>query len=155
MASWSTKLWPEAAWRRLLEALDARGLAIVLPWGNGEERERAERLADGLAKALVLPRVLDGPALASLLSGARLAIGLDTGLMHLANAFDVPGVWLYGPTDPALSGPYGDRQSVLRSPHPSAPCGQRHCSREPSGACCMNAIAMEAVLAAVAARLHG
>ena len=153
MASWPTKLWPEDNWRQLLAKLAAERQPMVLPWGNAEERARAERLAAGLPGMVVLPRVVTGAELAGLIGAAEFAVGLDSGLMHLANALKVPGVWLYGPTDPALSGPYGDGQRVVRSRHPAAPCRQRRCSREPGGQCCMRAVALDEVAAAVEATL--
>lgn len=148
-ASWPTKLWPEDRWRRLVEDRAARGEAVVLPWGNTKERARSERLASGVPGALVLPRVLAGAGLVDLIARASFAVGLDSGLMHLVAAFDVPGVWLYGPTDPALTGPYGERQIVVRSTWPEAPCFRRRCERTPGGTCCMDAIAYEAVAEAV------
>jgi len=152
-ASWPTKLWPEDRWRRLVEDRTARGEAIVLPWGNAKERARSERLTTGMPRAVVLPRVLAGAELVDLIAGASFAVGLDSGLMHLVAAFDVPGVWLYGPSDPALTGPHGERQIVVRSKWPEAPCFRRRCDRTPGGTCCMDAIAYEPVAEAVDALL--
>jgi heptosyltransferase-1 len=47
---------------------------------------------------------------------ARLFIGGDTGPLHLAAALQVPVVAIFGPTDPARTGPYGTRSVVLRNP---------------------------------------
>jgi heptosyltransferase-1 len=46
--------------------------------------------------------------LAALLHVARAAIGVDTGLAHLAAALGVPSVAVYCATDPGLTGLYGD-----------------------------------------------
>jgi heptosyltransferase-1 len=148
-ASWPTKLWPEAEWRRLLARIAGEGNAIVLPWGSEDERARAERLAAGVVGVFVLPEKLTGAELAGVIGAAEFAVGVDTGLMHLANALGLPGVWLYGPTDPVLSGPYGPGQLVVRSDHRQAPCRQRRCIREPGGQCCMRAVAFDRVAAAV------
>jgi heptosyltransferase-1 len=48
---------------------------------------------------------------------ARLFLGGDTGPLHLAAALHVPIVAIYGPTDPARTGPYGTHSIVLRNPH--------------------------------------
>ena len=45
--------------------------------------------------------------LASLLAGARAAVGVDTGLTHLAVALGLPTVALYTATDPGLTGVLG------------------------------------------------
>jgi heptosyltransferase-1 len=43
-------------------------------------------------------------------------VGIDSGPMHLAAALGKPGVALFGPTDPARNGPFGDSFRVLRAP---------------------------------------
>jgi heptosyltransferase-1 len=47
---------------------------------------------------------------------AAAVVGVDSGPLHLAAALGKPGVAIYGPTDPARNGPYGDSLRVLRSP---------------------------------------
>ena len=42
-------------------------------------------------------------------------MGVDSGPLHLAAALSKPGVAIYGPTDPASHGPYGDSLRVLRA----------------------------------------
>jgi heptosyltransferase-1 len=97
------KLWPEARWIELGRALLQSGLRSVLPWGSEEEHARSRRLADSIAGAVVPVRMLLGE-LASLLSGARYAIGVDTGLTHFAGALGVATVGLYIATDPSRTG---------------------------------------------------
>ncbi|MEI7429766.1 MAG: glycosyltransferase family 9 protein, partial [Betaproteobacteria bacterium] len=64
------------------------------------------RIAAAVAGAIVAPP-LSLNALSALIGGARLAIGVDTGLAHLATALGVPTIALYLTTDPALTGVYG------------------------------------------------
>ena len=150
-ASWPTKLWPEEHWRALLPRIAVGGRGIILPWGGAEEKARAERLAAGVPGAVVLPRVMAGAELARVIAAAEFAVGLDSGLMHLAAALGVPGVWLYGPTDPGLTGPYGEGQTVIQSTWPKAPCRRRICDDTPGGDCCMRVIGVEEVTEAVRA----
>ena len=98
------KEWDEARWVALGQALQARGLALILPWGAAHEQARSQRLAQHLPGAIVPPARLSLHAAASLLKQARLTIGVDTGLTHLANAVDCPLVALYTHTDPGLTG---------------------------------------------------
>ena len=149
-ASWPTKLWPEERWRALVERIVATGNRVSLPWGSEAERARAEGIAAGIERATVLPRRYSSDELADLAATADFAVGLDTGVSHLAAAFDVPGVTLFGPTDPDHARPYGHGQRAVRSSHPWAPCQQVRCSREPSGRCCMERIDLEAVWLEVA-----
>ena len=100
------KLWPEAHWTLLGQQLQALGLGVVLPAGNPAERERAARLAAVIPGAVAAPP-LSITELASLLAGARAAVGVDTGLSHLAVALQTPTVALYVATDPGLTGVVG------------------------------------------------
>jgi len=45
---------------------------------------------------------------------AAAVVGVDSGPLHIAAAVGRPGVAIYGPTDPARNGPYGDSMRVLR-----------------------------------------
>jgi heptosyltransferase-1 len=100
----ASKEWPEDHWIGLGKAMAARGLRIVLPWGNARERERSERLAAAIPGARVPAREpLD--KVARLMAGARVVVGVDTGLLHLAAALDVPVVAIFVDSVPALTGP--------------------------------------------------
>lgn len=100
------KLWPEAHWVALGHALNSLGYAVVLPAGNPLERERAARLVQAIPGAVAAPR-LDIAKLAAVLAGGQAAVGVDTGLTHLAVALNIPTVALYTATDPGLTGVLG------------------------------------------------
>ncbi|MET0379349.1 MAG: lipopolysaccharide heptosyltransferase I [Spongiibacteraceae bacterium] len=110
--TWPTKLWPEPYWQALCKQVVDAGYAVTLPWGNVEERERAERIASVASGAVVLPR-LNLRALASELASSAAVVAVDTGLGHLAAALNIPALSLYGPTRPALVGAYGANQIHL------------------------------------------
>jgi heptosyltransferase-1 len=99
------KLWPEDHWVALGAHLRARDLLALLPWGNVAEFERAQRLAARIPDAIVTPRMRLTEA-AALLARARIVIGVDTGLVHLATAVGTPTIGLYGGSDPAKNGLY-------------------------------------------------
>lgn len=117
------KTWPENHWMELARQVTAAGYGIALPAGDAKEQARAQRIADacvalpGVHDVQVLPPASLGE-LARQLAAATAAVAVDTGLGHLAAALDVPAVSLYGPTNPALVGAYGARQSHLRAPAP-------------------------------------
>jgi heptosyltransferase-1 len=97
------KLWSEQSWIALGSELSARGHGLVLPWGSEGEQARAQRLAAELPCACVAP-ALSLAELAAVLAGASAAVGVDTGLTHLAAALGIPAVGIYGPTDPKATG---------------------------------------------------
>lgn len=99
-----SKLWPVGHWRNLLALLNQYQQATVyLPWGNESEHIRAQQIAEGLPFAKVCDK-LNLMQAAYLLDGAVGVAGVDTGLLHLANALDKPVVGIYTDTDPAKTG---------------------------------------------------
>jgi len=97
------KLWPQDRWIEVGRALHERGLGCLLPAGSTAERERAGQIAQAIPGAMILPpmRLAD---LASQLAAARIVIGVDTGLVHLAAALGRPVLALFSASDPALTG---------------------------------------------------
>lgn len=133
--TWVSKLWPEEYWCELIRQTTQAGHTVFIPWGNIQEYERAKRFAAmGVHnRAQVLPR-LKLAEMATVLSKAKAAVFVDTGLAHLAIALKVPGVFLYGPTDSKLVGAFGDvPHSNLQANFSCSPCDLRRCNyRQPS-----------------------
>ena len=98
-----SKLWPEAHWVTFGNAIAAKGLNLVLPWASVAERSRAQNIAAQIDNAIVLPK-LNISALASIIANAKIAVGVDTGLSHLATALNIPTIAIYTDTDPARTG---------------------------------------------------
>ena len=86
------KKWAPQNWIALGNALAP--MPVLLPWGSEKERQEAEALAAGIPNARVLPRLsmMDAVIVAQ---QAALAIGVDTGLTHIAAAFYRPTVEIY------------------------------------------------------------
>lgn len=99
----AAKLWPEDRWGALGRRIREAGMTCVLPAGTETERKRAERIAAEIGTAVVAPP-LDLGALARVLAGAALAVGVDTGLTHLAAALGRPTAGVYCGTSPAATG---------------------------------------------------
>ena len=116
-ARWRCKCWPldrylEVA-RRLLDSKVAgeRILILVSP----DERRYAQPLADTLGKHALFPTTTVGQMM-GLISRTRLLISNDSAPLHVAVGFARPLTAIFGPTDPALVGPYGQAESVIRPP---------------------------------------
>jgi heptosyltransferase I len=100
------KHWPEERWIETGRALHGRGLEIVLPWGSDDEHAAAARIAASVPGARV-PDKAPLDAMARLIAGASLVVGVDTGLLHLAAALGVPLVAIFVASEPGLTGPMG------------------------------------------------
>lgn len=124
--TWQSKHYPVPFWRELALLAADRGYSVRLPWGSETERERAQNIADNIPGVSVLERHnLTGMARQIALADGVVAV--DTGLGHLAAALAVPAVSLYGPTNPGLSGTFGQNQLQLSSSLACAPCMRKTC----------------------------
>jgi heptosyltransferase I len=114
------KCWPEERWIALGQRLVAQGHAIGLPHGSEEERARSERLATALGpRAEVWPKMsLD--ELTRRMAQSAGAIGVDSGLSHIAVALDLPHVQVYNFDTAWRTGPIGSahQRSVFATPAP-------------------------------------
>jgi heptosyltransferase I len=88
------KRWDNASWLRVARMLNARGMPVLLPWGSEPERVAAEQLAQKMQDGQVLPKLSMMEAVL-LAQRATLAIGVDTGLTHIAAAYKRPTIELY------------------------------------------------------------
>jgi heptosyltransferase I len=105
-----SKLWPIANWVTLGKALSNKNLNLVLPWASVAEELRAKEIANQLSNATVLPKLSIGQ-LASVMGSAQAAVGVDTGLSHLATALNIPTIAIYTDTNPALTGVMAGKQA--------------------------------------------
>jgi heptosyltransferase-1 len=98
-----SKLWPEDYWVNLGQQLTSQNLVMIMPWASDAELARAKRIAAQVPAAIVLPKCSIAN-LARIIATSKIAIGVDTGLSHLATALDIPTIALYTDTDPQLTG---------------------------------------------------
>jgi heptosyltransferase-1 len=124
--SWTSKVWPEFYWQELLSKVTSAGYAVVLPWGDEAERQRALCIAAGNDKAIVLPP-LSISEKAAIIARAAATVGLDTGLSHIAAALDIPSITIYGATDPLLVGATGKHQLHVGSTFECVGCHEIEC----------------------------
>lgn len=159
------KRWTEEGWRALAAAFGARGLTVVATGGPADEDRR---YLDTLWKPHPEVQRVDGklswPELAALIGAAKVYVGPDTSVTHLAAATGVPTIALYGPTDPRIWGPWtadsrpwaaaGTVQRrgnvwLVQNPLPCLPCQQEGCERRiDSYSRCLDELSVQQVLAA-------
>ena len=123
--TWRTKHWPEAHWARLARLLADAGWNVRVIAGTDAEARLAARIA-AAGGGRVEPRGnLD--TLLDAVAGVGAVVGVDAGPLHLASALGVPGVALYGPTDPERTGPWDSGLRVEAASLPCVPCRARIC----------------------------
>lgn len=142
-ARWSTKRWPIELFALLGDRLAARGARVVLIGGlGGEGKAVADRMR---AAALVADGIDDPLKTAALVKRCAVLVSNDSGPMHLAAAVGTPVVALFGPTEPARTGPYGRRHAIVCATVDCRPCYRKEC---PRGEECMRLIGMDRVFEA-------
>jgi lipopolysaccharide heptosyltransferase I len=147
-ARWESKRWRAERFAELIERLHADGFPQCVLLGAAEDRPVADRViaaTHGAAVDLVGRTSLR--ELAAVLSLAELVICNDSGPMHIAAAFGRPLVALFGPTNPARTGPYDPSARVVQLPLECVPCYRRECPLLHHN--CMVQLEVEAVMQAV------
>ena len=132
---WRTKNWPINYFIDLAQRLQkARDVSLFLLGGPQDvgicgkiERALAGRIVNTAGKASLLET-------GGLLEKMDLLIANDSGPVHMAVAVGTPALVIFGPTDPLRTGPYGDRNRVVRISLPCQPCFSRTCG-EPGVPC--------------------
>lgn len=108
------KRWPVERYSELARILYARGFDVVVI-GGPTEAELAHAIQRAAPRARDLTGRTDFASIAMLGARAALAVGNDTGPLHLAAAGGAPTIVLFSKaSDPALSAPRG-RVAILRA----------------------------------------
>ncbi|MGD2086701.1 MAG: lipopolysaccharide heptosyltransferase II [Candidatus Aminicenantes bacterium] len=123
----------------------------ILLFGSAKEREKIAKIAAGgdslrvhnLAGQLNLRQAIVA------ISFCCLFISNDSGLMHVASAFNLPLIALFGPTRPHKTGPLNKNARVLYHPVACSPCLYRDCPLNYDNHACMKTITVDEVLAAL------
>jgi heptosyltransferase-1 len=118
------KHWLESHWTELIDQLrQAPGLRLII-LGGPADRDLAQRLCEGRPEMLHAAGALSIADSMALLAKARGVIGVDTGLIHAAQALGRPTVVLFGSTIPYQK-PLHPGVEILWSARPCSPCGRR------------------------------
>jgi heptosyltransferase-1 len=113
-AGWGGKQWPAERYGAVAQALAKHNLKSLVNAAPGEET-LAQAVVDAAGGHAIQVSCSIGQLIA-LTRRAKIFIGGDTGPMHLAAALDVPVVGVFGPTDPARTGPFSPKAIALRHP---------------------------------------
>ncbi len=116
-ANWEPKRWPPEHFAALADLLCDAWKIPVLVTGGVNDQPLFDAMRPFVKRARIFPLIgqtsLDG--LAALYSQAALVVSGDSGPLHVAAAVGVPVVALFGPTNPALTGPRGKGDSIVLS----------------------------------------
>lgn len=117
------KRWSDEGFAQVADLLRTRyGLRSVIVGSTSERRmsKIGENTVDLTNKTSI-------STLTAILEGARLLIGVDSGVLHLAGAVGTPVVALFGPTNPDVTGPQGNGNEIIYADLPCRPCMSDKC----------------------------
>lgn len=124
------KAWDEEKFARVIARLSMEfGLSCVLVGGSDTAectgtivRHVEGLLSGGVLQIKDLAGKIDLRGLVAVLKKAKLFVGIDSGVMHVASAMDIPTVGIFGPTDPFYVAPQNARSTVVRKDLACSPC---------------------------------
>jgi len=147
----AAKRWLPERFAAVADALAADyGFRVVLTGGPGEAEVGADIAQAMRSEVRNLIGATTVRQLMAVLARCRLVVTNDSGPMHIAAAFGVPIVAVFGPTDHTTTSPLAGNCRIVRSPVDCAPCLLREC---PTDHRCMTRVTAEEVLAAARALL--
>ena len=97
------KKWPLNNWVKLARLFEQDSYKIYLPWGNEKEYEDCLTIYDQTTNCEILEKMYIDQ-LAKKIASAHSAIGVDTGLTHLASSLNIPTIGIFTFSNPFLTG---------------------------------------------------
>jgi heptosyltransferase-1 len=145
IAFWETKLWDDDKFARLCDRI-VEELNYTVVFTGSTSGGSIERIRSKMTQPSVnLEGLTSLRDLAYLYTLSALLVTTDSGPMHIAAAVKTPTVALFGPTDPARTGPYGINHVVIRKELPCSPCFLKRCDTNQ----CMQEISTDEVFEAI------
>jgi heptosyltransferase-1 len=152
---WETKCWPAERFGHVAAALRERsGMSSILVGGPTDVAVGDIAAAASGGAAVNLCGATTLRQLAALIEKAAIVVTADSTPMHVAAAFGRPLVALFGPTNPARTGPFNRLEDVVRLDLPCSPCYFRRLSQCPFNLKCMRELSVELVLERIGSTLY-
>jgi ADP-heptose:LPS heptosyltransferase len=109
--SWAVREWPSEFWARLVQDLSEHGCKNIVQLGAGQLGAVGTALEQPIPGVWSLVNELSLEESMALVSLARLVVGIESGMLHVAAVFHVPAIGLFGPT--SAPSRYSARSSVI------------------------------------------
>jgi len=151
---WMPERFAEATERlsRTIRESREQQVSVVIFGAKGEERLGHEIAARLTSRSLVLSGATTIRELMAAVKRCAMLLTNDTGPMHIASAFQVPVVAIFGPTDWRTTSPFGSAHAIVRQPVDCAPCLLREC---PIDHRCMTRVTVDQVYEAATKQVAG
>ncbi len=140
------KTWPLDRFLTLARTLQDRLRSkVLIVSGPAEGPEIGKAFETTGPNAPVVAKGLTLLQLASVMDGCRFFVGNDSGISHMAAALGIPTLTIFGPTDPSVWSPRGEKTVTVRKRIHCSPCSQEKFLRCKDSEC-LKAVEVEEVL---------
>jgi len=141
------KCWPIARFKEVAERLSQDDKNFIVFLGDFKAQEEIKKACMYLKDNVVnLAGTTNIRELIAIISQLDLLLTNDSGPMHIAAAFDIDQVALFGSTCEILTGPYSEKAVIINKKVECAPCFKRVC---PIDFRCMLKISVDEVLSKI------
>ena len=140
----SAKRWPVSHYSALAELVlkqDPQAQIVLL--GSAKDNDVCEEIHSIVPATLNLAGKTSLKEAIALIAGLDVLVTNDSGLMHVASAFDLPVIAIYGSTDYKHTPPFSDQSCIVSLDLACAPCQKRECPLGHHN--CMNLLGPEKV----------
>ena len=157
--SWPVREWPPEKWTGLVAELRWRGFTSIAQLGVGRYLNFGKVAVDPVPGAVSLVNDLSLEEAFAVISLAKLHVGIDSGLLHIAASVGVPAVGIFGMTSPQCRFSRAYIKSFVVSGVECQGCYHRlprvdWITNCPHHIRCMNTVGVEEVLEACTAQLE-
>jgi ADP-heptose:LPS heptosyltransferase len=142
---WEAKRFKPPDYVKLMKMInELYDVNFILIWGNKRELGDAEFIMQSCeGNCYIIP---DSPIryLGAIIKRCSIIIGNDSGPLHIAVAVGVPTLGIYGPTNPHLQGPYGEKNlTIVKEELECLYCNLLEC---PIGNICMTELSHDLII---------
>ena len=142
------KCWPIDRYVELIFWLKKEMGAQILLISGQADIGIVEELRKKIRDNIILVDQFPLPILAAIIKRSDLFVGNDSGITHVAAAVGTPAITIFGPTDPRIWGPRGERVKILYKKSPCSPCSfdtRRNCFSQ----ICLEGVTVEDVISEI------
>ncbi len=137
-----SKKWFPERFRKTAEYFEKKYNAKIFLFGSSKDSEDCKKVET--EKSINLCGKTSLREAMALIERMDLFLSNDSGLMHLANALDVPVVAIFGPTIPTFTYPYNKNHKIVFHKVECSPCTHRTCPLEKK--LCMESVSVKEVI---------
>lgn len=137
-----SKKWFPERFKETAEYFEKKYSAKIFIFGSNKDSEDCKKVET--AKSINLCGQTSLREAMALIERMNLFFSNDSGLMHLANALDVPVVAIFGPTIPTFTFPYNKNHRIAFHKAECSPCKYRSCPLERK--LCMESVSVKEVI---------